>query len=145
MERVYFDTCVWCRPFDKLDHKEIVEEFSAVLKIIQKAMDGKLEVISSSAVFVEVSLIDPVRKEKVEMLISRISAEEIRSSKNTRDLAEKIARDCGLDNMDSVHLALAIESGIDVFLSTDKDLYLYKKNCISKYGIVVKNPVEYEV
>lgn len=30
------------------------------------------------------------------------------------------------------------------FLSTDKDLYLYKKNCISKYGILVKSPIEYK-
>lgn len=43
-----------------------------------------------------------------------------------------------------MHLALALENGIDLFLSTDKDLYLYKRKCISKYGIVVKNPIEYE-
>ena len=76
--------------------------------------------------------------------MSRISARELKPSRNTRELAEKLAKDCGIDDMDSVHLTLAIENGIEVFLSTDKDLYLYKKDCISKYGIVVKNPVEYE-
>ncbi len=143
MERVYLDTCVWCRPFDELDRREIIEEFNSIVKIIQSAIEGKVEVISSSAVFVEVSLIEPMRREKVEALISKIAAQELEPSGNTRRLAEKIARDCGLEDMDSLHIALAIENDIDVFLSTDKDLYLYKKNCISKYGIVVKNPVEY--
>jgi predicted nucleic acid-binding protein len=144
LERVYLDTCAWCRPFDKLDHKEIVEEFNAVVKIIQRAMEGEIELISSSAVFVEVSLIEPTRREKVETLINRIAAQELKPSMGTRELAKKIVEDCGLDNMDSAHLALALENGIDVFLSTDKDLYLYKKNCISEYGILVKNPTEYE-
>lgn len=142
--RVYLDTCVWCRLFDILDHKEIIEEFKAVVKIIQKAIEGKIEIISSSAVFVEISLLDPIRREKVEMLIDRIATLELKPSENTKTLAKKIGEDCGLDHMDSVHLALAIENNIDIFLSTDKDLYLYKRNCISNYGIVVKNPIEYE-
>ena len=64
MDGVYLDTCVWCRPFDKLDNKEILEEFNAVVKIIQKAMDGEIEVIGSSAVFVEVSLIEPINADE---------------------------------------------------------------------------------
>jgi len=144
LERLYLDTCVWCRPFDKLDHKKIRDEFDAIVKIIQKALEGEIEVASSRAVFVEVSMIGPARRGKVEALMSRITERELRPSKDTRYLAENIARDCILDDMDSVHLALAIENDVDVFLSTDKDLYLYKKKCIGKYGIVVKNPVEYE-
>ncbi len=144
MERIYLDTCIWCRPFDKLEHEKIVEEFNAIIKIIQKAIEGRIEVISSSAVSVEVSMIERLRREKVETLISRIAARELKPSENTKKMAEKIAEDCEIDDMDSVHLALAIENNIHVFLSTDKDLYLYKKDCISKYGIVVKNPVEYE-
>ncbi len=143
MERLYLDTCVWCRPFDKLDHERIIDEFNATVKIIQKAMEGEIEVVTSSAVFVEVSLLEPMRREKVEALMSRIAVGELVPGENTRALAERIAGDCLLDDMDSVHLALAVENDVDVFLSTDKDLYLYKKDCISKYGIVVKNPVEY--
>ncbi len=145
MERVYLDTCVWCRPCDVLDHEKIKEEFDAVVKIIQKAMEGGIEVVSSSAVLVEVSLLELSRREKVEALISRISARQLKPSRKTRGLAEKIARECGLDDMDSVHIALAVENDVDVFLSTDKDLFKYKEDCVSKYGIVVKNPVEYEV
>ena len=100
--------------------------------------------MSSSAIFVEVTLIEPVKREKVEMLVNRISSRELKPSKNTREVAEKIARDCELDNMDSMHLALAIENSADIFLTTDRDLYLNKKKCITKYGIIVKNPVDYE-
>ncbi len=107
-------------------------------------MEGRIYLVSSSAVSVEVSLIEPIKKEKVETLISRIAKRELKPSENTRKLAERIAKYCGTDNMDSVHLALAIENSIDIFLTTDKDLYLYKKNCIGKYGILVKNPIDYE-
>lgn len=79
----------------------------------------------------------------MEALIGKAAAGELMPSTNTRNLPEKIASDCGLDDMDSVHIALARENEMDVLLSTDKDLYLYKKDCVSKYGIVVKNPVEY--
>jgi predicted nucleic acid-binding protein len=141
LETVYFDTCVWCRPFDKLDHKSIIDEFKAVVRIIQKALEGRIEIVASDAVYVELSLTDSVKREKVETLIDTVATRGLKPGKITRELAERIAEDCGLDNMDAVHLALA---GITIFLSTDRELYKDKKECIEEYGIVVKNPVEYE-
>jgi len=123
LETVYFDTCVWCRPFDKLDHKSIIDEFKAVVRIIQKALEGRIEIVASDAVYVELSLTDSVKREKVETLIDTVATRGLKPGKITRELAERIAEDCGLDNMDAVHLALAVEKGITIFLSTDRELY----------------------
>jgi predicted nucleic acid-binding protein len=50
-------------------------------------------------------------------------------------------RDYNINAMDVMHLAIAIDNEVGVFLTTD-DKILRKAEQISKYGIGVKNPRE---
>jgi hypothetical protein len=54
-------------------------------------------------------------------------------------LAREIMNDCNINAMDA--LAIAIENDAKVFVTTD-DAILNNGDCISKYGIEVKNPIE---
>jgi len=119
LERVYLDTCVWCRPFDVLDHKKIREEFRAVSKLIDAAREGKISIVKSEVLFYEISKIEVEERNTVEKLIDEIATEEIKTTENTKKTYENIAKECGLKAVDALHLALAIENNIDVFLTTD--------------------------
>ncbi|MFH1773667.1 MAG: PIN domain-containing protein [Methanobacteriota archaeon] len=144
MERVYLDTCVWCRLFDVLDHKKIRDEFRAVSKLIDAAREGKISVVKSEVIFYEISKIETEERNTVEKLVDEIAAEEIKTTGKTKKIYENIAEECGLKAVDALHIALAIENKIDVFLTTDDEI-LNRRRCVEKHGIVVKNPTEYEV
>jgi predicted nucleic acid-binding protein len=144
LKRVYLDTCVWCRLFDVLDHKKIREEFRAVGKLIDAAREGKVYVVKSEVLFYEISKIKGEERNTIEKLIDEIAVEEIKTTENTKKTYENIAKECGLKAVDALHIALAVENNVDVFLTTDDEI-LNRRKCLEKYGILVKNPTEYEV
>lgn len=127
MERVYLDTCVWCRLFDILDHKNIREEFRAVGKLIDAARRGKVYIVKSGVLFYEISKIEGEERNTVEKLIDEIATEEIKTTENTKKTYENIARECGLKAVDALHIALVIENNIDVFLTTDEEILNRRK------------------
>ena len=64
-DAIYLDTCVWCRPFDE-ENERILRETNALLSILKKVDEGAIEIIGSSVLLAEVSLISS--KEKREAL-----------------------------------------------------------------------------
>lgn len=141
---VYLDTCVWCRPFDRPTQR-VTEEARALHGILDLADKGKIQIISSSLVLFETSFIEPIEKrESVVALIHRSSAQIAGATEAIEGVTQKLQDECGLDPMDAAHVAMAINEGIDIFLITD-DGIVNKSECISKYGIIVKNPVDFEV
>ncbi len=135
--RVYLDTCVWCRPFDKPDSK-INQEVKAIKKILKA---HNLEIVTSSAVLAELSLIsNEIKRKTVEYLVKTSSDIIAIVCEDVKHLAEKIKEDCKLIDFDAIHVALACLSA-DVFLTVDEGI-LRKANCLQKY-ITVMNPVEF--
>ncbi len=138
--RVYFDTCVWCRPFDE-PSDEIIRDVRAIEAILDIHDRGEVEIVGSVAVLAEVRLISDERKRRaVESLIKTISDYVVEVSEDVTNLAEKIKDDCGLKDVDSLHVALACEHS-DVFVTVDKGI-LNKAECLQKYIIVV-SPVDF--
>ena len=58
-----------------------------------------------------------------------------------KGLAIELMEECAVDAMDALHIAVAIENKVELFLTTD-DIILNKAKCISRYNIIVKNPCE---
>lgn len=142
--RVYLDTCVWCRPFDRPAHR-VKEEARALHRVLSLADKDEIELLSSSVVLFEASFIEPAEKrESVMALIRRSSSHFTEAMAAIEELASKLIGECGLDSMDAAHVAAAVNGGADTFLTTD-DGILNKSTCISKFGIIVKNPVDFEV
>jgi predicted nucleic acid-binding protein len=103
---------------------------------------GEIEIIGSSVLLVEISMITPkIKEETVQSLVKHIS----NSFPGVTDAVEMLARElmqaCAIDAMDALHLAVAIENNSEQFITTD-DIILNKAKCISGYGIIVKNPCE---
>jgi len=68
IRRVYLDTCAWCRPFDDPSHPRILQESDAVAEIFKKIDSGEFEIIDSSALHAEISMITPKIKEETVMI-----------------------------------------------------------------------------
>ena len=138
--RVYFDTCVWCRPFDEQSEK-IIREVRAIEAILDVHDRGGIEIVGSVAVLAEVSLISDERKRRaVEGLIKTVSDYVVGVRGDSINLAEKIKDDCGLKDVDALHVALACEHA-DIFVTVDKGI-LKKADCLQKYIIVV-SPIDF--
>jgi predicted nucleic acid-binding protein len=137
--RVYLDTCVWCRPFDEVRDERIFDEAMAFVRIVGKAERDEITVLGSDVLLFEVSLISPAEKRKaVGELIARV-AEITHLTERSKKKAEEIM-ECGMNAMDALHIAVAVENGANMFITTDEDI-LKRRECLSGW-IEVKNPQE---
>jgi len=142
LERIYLDTCAWCRPFDKPTHRIRIEA-RAVRRILSLADEARIEIIGSGIIMFEASMIDPADKRNAVLaLVSRSVTRFIELSEGAEKLSKELVIKCGLGGMDAAHIASAIKGDADMFLTTDDEV-LRKSKCISKFGISVNNPAIY--
>lgn len=142
IRRVYLDTCAWCRPFDAPSHPRILQESDAIAEILKKVDAGEFEIIDSSALHAEISMITPkIKEETVLSLVKHVASRFAVVTDNIEKLAAELMKTCAIDAMDALHIAVAIENEAELFITTD-DIIINKTNCISTYKITVKNPCE---
>jgi predicted nucleic acid-binding protein len=141
MVKIYLDTCVWCRPFDKPTPR-IIKEAEALHIILSLADEAKIEIVGSGIILFEASMIDAA--EKRDAVFALIHKSVTIFAKTTEEVERLVAElmKCELDSMDAAHIATAIDNSADIFLTTDNEI-LRKRDCISKFGIIVKNPADY--
>lgn len=95
MERIYLDTCVWCRPFDALDHGRIRDEFRAVVRVLDAARKGRIVIVKSEVLFYEISNIGAGERNTIEKMVHEVALEEIKTTENTHEIYGGIAEECG--------------------------------------------------
>lgn len=111
----------------------------AFVRIVGKAERDQITVLGSDVLLFEVSLISPAEKRKaVEELIARV-ADITHLTVRSKEKAEEIMT-CGMNAMDALHIAVAVENGADMFITTDGHI-LKRRKCLSDW-IEVKNPKE---
>ena len=136
--RVYLDVCCLNRPFDDLTQERIQLESDAVLAILARCQAGIWNLVSSEAVDLELNRMrDSVKLKKVLALLSVCTESLTLSDAAIKRSVEFQTK--GIKPMDSLHLATAEDSKVDVLLTTD-DSFLRAANKMS-LGIVVANPV----
>ena len=134
------DACCLNRPFDDLSQDRVYLEAEAVLSIVSRCEKGEWVLIASGVIDFEISkLSDMDRQEQVRMLYAAAS-ERIKLSGEAEQRAVFFQKH-GLKLFDSLHLALAEESGADVFLTTDDRLLRTTQKIDLK--IIVANPVSW--
>ncbi|MCK5661618.1 MAG: PIN domain-containing protein [Methanosarcinales archaeon] len=142
IKQVYLDTCVWCRPFDDPSHQRILMESDAVIDILRMVDARDIEIIGSSVLLAEISMIaSKIKEDAVLSLVKDVVASFETVTDAIEKLAIQIMQTCAIDSMDALHMAIAIENEVELFLTTD-DIILNKAKCISKYNLIVKNPCE---
>ena len=116
-----------------------MRETNALLSILKKVDEGAVEIIGSSVLLAEVSLISSKEKrEALEELINKVCS-IVFITENSIKLAEEIIQRCRISAMDALHISLAAENA-DIFITVDDEI-LNKNKCLSNY-ISIKNPTE---
>lgn len=141
--RIYFDNCCFNRPFDDRTQNRIYDEGNAVLSIIKRAEDNNYDIIGSSILEYEISLMrDEEKRSKVWTLYRSTITEKINSSNEILEAAKKIYENSSIKSKDAVELASAEDGNADVFLTTDDRLIKMGTKLLS-VKIRILNPIDF--
>lgn len=138
--KIYLDTCSLQRPLDTKSQPRIIIEAEAVLAILALCEAGLLELVASGALLFETERNPhPVRKEyALEILV------KARSYVGIDEHVERRARvflGTGIEPLDALHLASAIEAEADFFCTCDGKL-LRRARGLQTGKTKVVSPVE---
>lgn len=138
--RVYLDNCAYNRPYDSQTQMKVELETQAKLRIQRLIKEGKIELASSYMSLYECGENpDPDKAEAITDFIETYSVAH--AGENRIDEIEDDAMpimDTGVKFKDACHVAAAIYTGADYFISTDQRLLKYQTNAIK-----LINPVEF--
>jgi predicted nucleic acid-binding protein len=148
-KRVYLDTNLYCRPLDNQKDRRINSETQAFLKIVNKAENGKITIISSDYVKFEIKqIINPQKRKDVRGFEKTLGEINITSNRKLTALAQEFISKCHLNALDALHIASACIGNADYLLTCD-DQITDSATCIEKtaqtkgYKIKVRNPIKY--
>lgn len=136
--KIYLDSCCLSRPYDDLSQDRVILEADAVVTILSQCDEGKLSLYSSTVTDMELGRISDQRKREKAQALASMSQEKLLLTESAKERA-LVFQKHGIKVMDSLHLAVAETSGVDVFLTTD-DAFLRAAGRI-KLKITVANPV----
>lgn len=124
----YLDACCLNRPFDDQTQDRIRIEAESVIILLKISLTGKIKLVGSDVLKHEISKTpDPVRKSQLSSLLKYIS-KFYSLNDAIIELAHKLQKS-GFGSFDSLHIAAAEKSGVDIFITTDdKILKLYRRN-----------------
>jgi predicted nucleic acid-binding protein len=141
MSRIYLDTNVWCRPFDKPSER-ISKEVEAFFVILEEASSKRYILIGSVVLDVEVGNIEKEEKKvAVEGLISLFTSQKVLEVSESEQ--REIRKSVGLKIPDASHIACAIRGESEYFISCDDEMLRKGKEIEERYGIKVCNPIEF--
>ncbi len=131
--------CCYNRPYDPQGQMRISLETQAKLYIQDRIKAGEMELVSSYTLDYEVSNVPQrERRETIRLFISQNSAYYV--GVENRQVVENKARQImatGVKEKDAAHVASAILSGCEYFISTDKRLLNYETS-----EIKMRNPID---
>ncbi len=142
MERIYLNNSMLNRPFDDQGQARIKLETEALFQILSDIDSGKSKLILSEVTGLE-NIKNPyyLVKIRIDELIAKADR-KVRVNAGTKRQAQ-IFENAGLNGMDALHLAAAIQGKVD-FLITCDDSFLKKANkATSDQAIKIMNPIEY--
>ena len=117
-QSLYLDCCALQRPFDDRSQSRVATEAEAALQLIELVEDGRLILLASSPLKMEIAQIRAeIRQEFCQDIIQRFARfVEITDAIAARALEYSEA---GIKTMDALHLAHAVEGRADYFCSCD--------------------------
>ena len=135
--KVYLDNCCFNRPFDDQSQIRIQLETQAKLYIQEQIKNRKIKLAWSYILDYE-NKFNPFEERKAVIRMWKNKAEQnITANKNILKTAKDLSS-LGIKNKDALHVACAVESKCDYFLTTD-DKILKKLKNFNKITIV--NPI----
>lgn len=135
----YLDACCLNRPFDDQTQDRIRIEAESVIILLKISLTGKIKLIGSDVLKHEISKTpDPVRKSQL-LSLSKYISRFYSLNDVIIELSRKL-QNSGFGAFDSLHIAVAEKSGVDIFITTDdKILKIYRRNP-DLLNIRIENP-----
>lgn len=141
MQLVYLDYNCFQRPFDNPLDTRIQIEALACLEIIRRADEGEIELVWSF-MHDDESRLCPFPDRQTEMFrLAGVCRKRQGPADPIRNRANRLVTEQRLSAKDAMHLAAAIESESDFFLTCD-DTLMHRASRAS-LGIALMNPVDY--
>ncbi len=138
--RVYLDNCCFNRPYDDQSQLKINMEALAKLEIQQQIRDEKIDLVTSYILVAENSANKfETKRNNIQKFIDDYTYIYVseKSDGVVKNLATEIMN-TGVKLMDACHIACAIISECNYFITTDKRLLKYESEKIK-----LVNPVTY--
>ncbi len=138
--RVYLDNCCYNRPYDDQSYLRISLECQAKLSIQASIKNGEIELATSYMTYFENSQ-NPYEMRRRNILDFQDKNATVFLSEESDPVVTKKALEIektGIKHKDACHIACAIYTGCDYFITTDDRLLKYKTD-----EIKLVNPVDY--
>jgi len=133
----YLDNCCFNRPFDDQSQLRIHLESEAKLQIQTNIRSGLYKLVWSYMLDYENSQ-NPFRERREQIAKWCIYSEKDIVENSAIIKTAKMVRQQGIKEVDSLHLACAIEAGVDYFLTTD-DGIIKKAGFVT--GVKITDPI----
>lgn len=142
MKRIYLNNSTLNRPFDDQIQARIKLETEALFQILSDIDSRNSKLILSEVTELENSK-NPYYsiKIRIDELISKADR-KIKVTAATKRQA-KIFENTGLNGMDALHLAAAVQGKVDFFVTCDDSFLKKAKEITSGQSIKIMNPIEY--
>jgi hypothetical protein len=148
--KIYLNTNIYCRPFDDLEQKRILEEAIAASRIFLWVNARLVSLFVSEVVLTEISLIDNIyKKDAVEQLILNLPRQSFKIDEKTIALADRLfAKGIVNDYIDILHISSAAVSQADYFLTCDDEILNKAYKLIEflkseKITLIIENPLQF--
>lgn len=138
--RVYHDTCVWFRQFDDHAQPRVAAEAAAFWEIIDGVTEGRLELVTSSALSYEIALHSTPDERETVKLALEMAVEHVPVTDEVVARSNELLT-ASLRNIDALHVAAA-EAGRDDVLVTCDDRFLRRaRRC--QTSVEILSPIEF--
>ncbi len=119
--RVYLDTCAIQRPLDDLGQLRVRVEAEAVLAVIAAAERGGVDLVASDVLRFEIENNPLPHRRDFARNVLRLATRDIATTEAVGSRAAEYQQ-AGIQPLDAVHLASAVEADADLFCTTDDAL-----------------------
>jgi len=142
MLKIYFDSCIYNRPFDNQTQAKIQNETNAIMDIINAIKENKYIIYSSLVVEMEIEQNQKADKlYKANLFYNSVKAIKIKLNKSVDERARELLVRHNIKYKDGLHIAYCELEKIDYLISTDKLLINASKR--ADLTVKVVNPKDF--
>lgn len=142
MLKIYFDSCIYNRPYDDQTQAKIQNETNAIVDIINAVQEKKYVVYSSLIVEMEIERNKNTAKlSDVLVFYNSVKPNKIKFNMSVDARATELLEKYNIKYQDGLHIAYCELEGIDYLLSTDK--LLINASNRANLNLKVVNPKDF--
>ncbi len=138
--KIYLDNCAIQRPFDDKRQLRIAVEAEAILGILQLIESGKIDLLSSDILTYEVEKTPNMNRRDAAVEVLNFASKRIEMNETVQKNASNFV-DLGIDPLDALHIASAVQASADYFCTCD-DKLLKNSTALRNLNIKIVPPVE---